>query len=367
MHTKLFIPGPINISDRVREIRANHFPYGHRTPEISKRLKPVFENLKKLLYIDSDDYISIVSTSSGTGLMEGAVRNCVKDDEKVLMVSIGAFGDLWYNVAKKNGKQTEYLKFNPGEPADVNVIEDKLKTGEFVAICITHNETSTGVINKLEDVSVVTKKYNVLLLVDAVSSIAGMPIKVQENAVDVVLTSGQKSLGIDAGFAVGAVSQKALEKAAQVPNRGYYFDFVEFQKYREKGQTATTPNEVTIDELQGQLEYILNVEGLENRFARIKQLADYTRSWATSNGLTLFPKSNPSDTVVCIENTKGFDLGAVKTAMLEKGFAFDAGYRKLNDALKAEGKHTTFRIPIMGDITKAELDEYLGALEGSLT
>lgn len=363
MQTKLFIPGPINISDRIREVRANHYPYGHRTPVVSGHLKPAMENAKKLFYIDSVPYEIIVSTSSGTGLMEGALRNCVKDEEKVLMVSIGAFGDLWQNVAKKNGKNMDALSFTPGEPADLQVIEDKLKTGEFAAIGITHNETSTGVTNSIDKVGEITKKYNVLLLVDAVSSVAGMPLKVEEWGVDVILTSAQKNLGIDSGIALGAVSPKAIEKAAQVPNRGYYFDFLEFQKYAAKGQTPTTPNEVAIDELDAQLDYIINTEGLENRFARIQKLADHVRSWAAARNLKPFPKSNPSNTVVCIENTNNVDLANVKKEMAGKGFAFDSGYRKLNDALQAKGLATTFRIPVMGDITEAEINEYLTHLE----
>jgi aspartate aminotransferase-like enzyme len=366
MATKLFIPGPINVSERVREVRAKHFPYGHRTSEVGKRLKPIFENAKKLFYISSDNYCILVSTSSGTGLMEGALRNCVKDDEKVLMVSIGAFGDLWRDIAKKNGKQLEYLSFTAGEPADANVIEDKLKAAQYAAICVTHSETSTGVYNSLDKISPLCQKYNTLFLVDGVSAVAGMPIKAEEWGIDVLLCSSQKCLGIDAGLALGAASPKALEKAAQVPNRGYYFDLLEFQKYAKDGQTLSTPNEVAIDELNAQLDYIINQEGLENRFNRHSSLAELVRKWALDHEFNLFSKRNHSDTVVCISNMKGIDLSALKSKMVEKGYAFDSGYRKLNQKLQEKGLPDTFRIPVMGDLTEPELNEYLSKLEEAL-
>ena len=359
MKKDLYIPGPINVRAEVLEIMKNA-PYGHRTNEISKRVESIQENTKKLLYLEeanaSEPYEIVISTSSGTGLMEAAVRNCV--DKRCLNVSIGAFGNLWHKITKANGKEAELLEFEWGMAADPKKIKAKLLSGDFDAITVTQNETSTGTRNCIEEIAEVVKviksEQSITFMVDAVSSMGGDRIEVGKLGIDLILGSSQKCLGLPPGIALAAVSPDAINKASKIENRGYYFDLLEFKKSNKKFQTPSTPCEALMDALDYQLNYILHEEGLEKRFERHKKLANITRKWANKH-FELFPKEkDASNTVTCIKNTRGTDLDKLKSDLSEKGYLFDAGYRGLR-----EKGISTFRIPHMGDRTKEELVGYI--------
>ncbi len=358
---KLMIPGPVYIRPEILNIMSSP-PWGHRdSEETPKRLKPIKENLKKLLYLENGDYEIIISSSSGTGLMEAAILNCVDDDEKVLCISIGAFGDLWHKIVESCGKKAVKVSFEPGKSADKDTIEKYLKDENFKAVTITHNETSTGVTNPVKEIAEVVKNYGVFMMVDAVSSMAGVPIPVNDWNIDVIVASTQKCFGLPSGLAVGAVSGEAMKKAENVKRRGTYFDFLTFRDSNLKDQTPTTPNEALIDTLNFQLDYILNEEGLENRFIRHSKLANKVRNWIDENheGFKLFPSiEDASDTVTCIQHPAELDKGSMKNELRNRGYLFDAGYKKL----VAKGYHT-FRVPTMGDMTESILEEYLSNID----
>lgn len=356
-NTILMIPGPVYVRPEVLDVMKSN-PWGHRDGvETVKRMKPIKENMKKLLYIENTNYEIIVSSSSGTGMMEAAIRNCVSDDEKVLCVSIGAFGDLWHNIIQSCGKEVVKVSFEPGKAADPDVVEKYFKDDKFSAITITHNETSTGVANPVKEIAKIAKNYDALVMVDAVSSMAGIPIPVGDWNIDVIAASTQKSFGLPPGLAVGAVSEEAMKKAESVPNRGTYFDFLSFKSSNAKDQTPTTPNEALIDTLNFQLNYIIYEEGIENRFIRHSQLAQRVREWINveHEEFSLFPSlGDASDTVTCVEHPQGIDKKYIKSELRKKGYLFDSGYRKL----EAMGFYT-FRVPTMGDLTEEILDKYL--------
>ncbi len=355
--TILMIPGPVYTRPEVLEVMKSA-PWGHRDGEETvKRLKPIKENMKKLLYIEDDSYEILVSSSSGSGLMEAAVCNCVTDEEKIMCVSIGAFGDLWHKIIQNCGKDVVKVSFEPGKAADPDIIEKYFKDDKFSAITITHNETSTGVANQVKEIAGIAKKYGALVLVDAVSSMAGIPIPVKDWNIDVIVASTQKCFGLPPGLAVGAVSEEAMKKAESVPNRGSYFDFLGFKASNAKDQTPSTPNEALIDTLNYQLNYILYEEGLENRFIRHSQLAQRVREWINMNheDFSLFPSlGDASDTVTCIQHPEAMDKKFIKSELRQRGYLFDAGYRKLESM-----GYFTFRVPTMGDLTEKILDEYL--------
>ena len=355
--TILMIPGPVYTRPEVLEVMKSA-PWGHRDGEETvKRLKPIKENMKKLLYIEEDSYEILVSSSSGSGLMEAAARNCVTDEEKIMCVSIGAFGDLWHKIIQSCGKDVVKVSFEPGKAAETDIIEKYFKDDKFSAITITHCETSTGVANPVKEIAGIAKKYGALVLVDAVSSMAGIPIPVKDWNIDVIVASTQKCFGPPPGLAVGAVSEEAMKKAESVPNRGNYFDFLGFKASNAKDQTPSTPNEALIDTLNYQLNYILYEEGLENRFIRHSQLAQRVREWINMNheDFSLFPSlGDASDTVTCVQHPEAMDKKFIKSELRKRGYLFDAGYRKLESM-----GYFTFRIPTMGDLTEKILDEYL--------
>ena len=360
-YLKLMIPGPVYVRPEVLNVMSSA-PWGHRdSEETPKRVKPIKENLKKLLYIENTDYEIIISTSSATGLMEAAILNCVNDEEGVLCVSIGAFGDLWHKIVESCGRKGVKVSFEPGKAADLKVIEKYMKDEKFSAVTITHNETSTGVINSVKEIAGVVKSYGALVMVDAVSSMAGVPIPVRDWNIDMIVSSTQKCFGLPPGLAVGAVSEEAMKKAETVKRKGTYFNFLAFRDSNLKEQTPTTPNEALIDALNFQLNYILYEEGLENRFIRHSKLAQKVRDWIYKEheGFKLFPSiDDASDTVTCIQHSPELDKNFLKSELRERGYLFDAGYRKLE-----KKGYYTFRIPTMGDLTEEILDDYLYSID----
>jgi aspartate aminotransferase-like enzyme len=218
--------------------------------------------------------------------------------------------------------------------------------------------------NNLEELSSVIKKYpDVIFMVDCVSSLAGVKIEVDKLGIDVCLASSQKALALPPGIAVASVSEKAYKKAETVDGRGYYFDFLGLKKMYDKDQTPYTPSISHMYALQLQLKTIME-EGIENRFERHKQMADFVRNWAKEKGFEMFSEPGyESNTVSCITNTKGIDFKKVKEEMGKKGYGIDSGYRKLNAKLEEAGKPTTFRIAHMGDLTVDEVKELIDQID----
>lgn len=333
---------------------------GHRSKDFQSLYGAVQPMLQKLLYTERLVYIS---TSSAWGVMEGAIRNLVS--KKVLNCMAGAFSDKWYDVSKRCGKEAEPLKVDWGMAILPEMIDEKLSTGEFDALTLVHNETSTGTMMPLEDISALKKKYpEVSFIVDSVSSMSATKIEFDNLGIDLLLAGCQKALALPPGIAVFACSQSALDKASTINDRGYYFDICEFQKNAEKNMTPSTPSISHIYALRSKLTEI-HEEGLENRYARHLRLANRTRDWAKSNDFTLFPQEGfESVSLTCINNGQNeggrvIDVPALQKAMLDKGFVIDGGYGKI--------KGKTFRISNMGDETDESMDLVYKALDQSLS
>src|ERR1700733_13293886 len=296
-HVKLHIPGPVEVSEKT--FRAFCSPMiGHRGQGFKDLYAKIQPQLQQLLATKQLVYIS---TSSAWGVMEGAVRNVVQ--KKVLNCMCGAFSDKWLDVSKKCGKQADALQVEWGSPIRAEAIDKKLATGEFDALTLIHNENSTGVMSPLAEIAALKKKYSdVMFIVDAVSSLTALPIKFDELGIDVLLAGTQKAFAMPPGLAVFAASPAALAKAATAKDRGYYFDFVEFQKNAEGHMTPSTPSIGHIYALSSKLEDIF-AEGLEARYARHTKLAQMTHDWAAKHGFTLFPeKGFESLTLTCVSN-----------------------------------------------------------------
>jgi len=357
VHKKLFIPGPVEVKEDI--LKAMSTPMiGHRTEEYKELMGFLKEPLQKLMYTKND---VLISTSSGSGFMEGGIRNCVS--KKVLNCVNGAFSKKWADIAVGCAKQNEVIKVDWGKAIKPDMVDEKLATGDFDAICVTHNETSTGVMNNLEELSEVIKKYpDIIWMVDCVSSLAGVKIDVDKLGIDICLASSQKALALPPGIAVASISEKAYKKAETVDGRGYYFDFLGLKKSYDKDQTPYTPSISHLYALKLQLGNIMK-ERIENRFERHKQMAELTRKWAKDNFEMFSEEGYQSNTVSCIKNTKGIDFDKVKEEMGKRGFGIDAGYRKLNAKLKEEGKPLTFRIAHMGDLSVDEVKELLDNID----
>lgn len=354
MSYKLFIPGPIAVSDKT--LRAMSQPMiGHRSTDFVALYNSIQPDLQALVYTKDPVYIS---TSSAFGSMEGAINNVVK--KKVLSCMNGAFSDKWNDVALRNGKQATALKFEWGQPVDPEAVRKELSTGAYDAITLIHNETSCGCVSDIAAIMKVVREFpDVISIVDTVSSFSATPIKKDELGIDVFITGSQKALALPPGLSLISVSKRALERAATVSDRGYYFDFVEFQKNHENGMTPSTPVLSLIYALKSKLEDI-KAEGLENRYARHARLNKTVRDHVLAKGFKMFPKEgHHSVTLNCFANTLNIDLGVLNKVLKSKHkLVIDGGYGKL--------KGKTFRISNMGDETDETIAAMLAAFDAAL-
>ena len=353
MHKKLFIPGPTEVRDDVLA-KLSTPQIGHRSKEFQQLYTSIVEKLKKALYTEKT---IILSTSSGTGLMEMATRNFI--GKKALSTICGAFSDRWAKIAKSNGKDIDAIEVEWGKHIPTDEIDKALSTGKYDCLLYTVNETSTGVRNPIEELSEVMKKYpDVVWCVDAVSSMGGDLYKVDELGVDFILASAQKAWALPSGLAIGVVSEKAIERAKQVPNRGYYFDLMTFLKYNDRNQTPTTPAIPHLFALDYQLGKILD-EGMENRYKRHLEMAEYVRTWAKQY-FDLFPEPDyESVTLTAVANTRGISVAQLNDELGKRGKTISNGYGNL--------KEKTFRIAHMGDLTLDEIKELLNDIKEILS
>src|SRR5215470_17080998 len=282
-HTKLHIPGPVEVSDKT--FQAFRSPMiGHRGQGFKDLYAKIQPQLQQLL---STKQLVYLSTSSAWGVMEGAIRNLVA--KRVLNCMCGAFSDKWLDVSKRCGKAAEPLQVPWGSPIRAADVDKKLATGQFDALTLIHNETSTGVMSPLDEIAALKKKYpDVTFIVDSVSSMSAVPLNFDQLGIDVLLAGTQKAFALPPGLAVFVCAPAALAKAATMSDRGYYFDFVEFQKNAEQSMTPSTPSIGHVNALDSKLDDIFG-EGLEARYARHRRTNQMTRDWAAKHGFTLFP------------------------------------------------------------------------------
>jgi aspartate aminotransferase-like enzyme len=347
----MFVPGPVDVDDEV--LRAQAQPMlPHRSKEFEEIFRRASEKAQQLFYTD---HRVLLSASSGTGLQEAAIRNLV--DKKVLSCVNGAFADRWYDVAVSNGKEVEKLAFEWDGPVVPERVAAAVKSGGFEALTIVHNETSTGMQNPVKEVAEAVRAVapDTLILVDAVSSLAGAKIETDAWGLDMVLTSSQKAIALPPGLALATVSDRALEKAKTVENRGWYFDLLRLEKHRLKDSSPATPAMSLIFALDLQLDRIL-AEGLEQRFARHSAMAKRVHEWAEAHDLTMYaPEGFRSQTVTTVKNECGIDISDLNAFLKKRGMRIANGYGPL--------KNITFRIAHMGETQVSDLDELFAAME----
>ena len=353
-HIKLFIPGPIEVSPDT--MAAMQQPMiGHRSKDFQNLYARIQPGLQALFATKQPVFLS---TSSAWGVMEGSIRNLTR--KKVLNCCCGAFSDKWFDVSKKCGKQAEALQVEWGQPILAEEVDKRLATGEFDALTLIHNETSTGVMNPLAEIAALKKKYpDVMFIVDAVSSLSAVPIPFDELGIDVLLAGSQKALALPPGLAVFAASEAAFARAGEIKDRGYYFDFLEFKKNGENSMTPSTPCISLIYGLEHQLRRFA-AEGLEARHARHARLNGMVHDWVRRNGFDfLAPEGFRSKTLTCVRNNREIDVAKLNSILkTEHSLVIDGGYGKL--------KGLTFRLSNMGDETDATIAALLAALDAAM-
>ncbi len=350
MHKKLFIPGPTEVRKEILDAQAQ-WMIGHRSKEFGELNKRCVEKTKQVL--GTKNHV-MWFTSSGTGTMEGAIRNVVTG--RILHTVNGAFSDRWFKISKACGKDAVALAVEWGKAVKPEMIDAELAKGGYQAITITQNETSTGVRAPIEDIAKMMKaKYpDVLILVDAVSSLMGDWFDIDALGLDIVVASSQKAVALPPGLAVAVVSQRALDKCRTVPDRGYYFDYdAMLKRYEKDFQTPTTPAISLFWALDKELDYIL-AEGMRNRYERHLAMARYTREWAARYFAAFAEPGYESVTLTTVANNRGISVKDLNAELGKLGMQISNGYGDL--------KEKTFRIAHMGDLTMDDVKQVTAAI-----
>ena len=290
--------------------------------------------------------------------MEASIRNLV--DRGVLCCMCGAFSDKWLDVGKRCGKHAEPLQVDWGKHIDHKDVDRQLASGKFDTVTLIHSETSTGVMNSLEEICSILPKYpEVAVIVDTVSSFSAVKIDMDALGIDVMLTGAQKALALPPGFSLFSVSEKAFARAEKIPNRGFYFDFLEFRKEQAQWMTPSTPSIAHIHALQSKLDEIFE-EGLEERFDRHTRTNALVHDWVRRAGFDFFAEEGfRSKTLTSVKNNKGIDVLEFARKLRQKHrLVIDPGYGKI--------RGQTFRLSNMGDETEETVSHLLACLDDIL-
>ena len=353
MHKRLFTPGPTQVRPEILKELATPQIH-HRTPEFGELYAAIQPKLQKVLYTENP---VLLYTSSSTGAMESAVTNLVA--KRCLNLVNGAFSMRWHEITDGNGVPCDAYEQPWNVAIKPEMVDEQLATGKYDAVTLVFNETSTGLMNPLEEIAEVVARYpGVFLLVDAVSGMAGARIETDAWKIDFVLAGVQKAFALPAGLAVAAVSERALERAKTVPPRSYYFNLNHMYKSHLKNQTPSTPSIPHMYALDAQLDDML-AEGMENRFARHARMAEIAQAWAKKY-FDVYPEAGYwSQTLTSVVNTREIDVPAmIKRLADEYNLRISNGYGEI--------KNKTFRIAHMGDTQVDEIYGLLRAIESVL-
>ncbi len=357
----LQIPGPTNVPDRV--LQAIELPtIDHRGPAFGELARGVLQKLKPVFQTENP---VIIYPASGTGAWEAALVNTLSPGDRVLMCETGHFATLWHGMAKRLGIDPVMLQTNWRHGAVPEAIEEALREdarGEIKAVCVVHNETSTGVTSRIPEIrkAIDAAGHGALLMVDTISSLASIDYRHDEWGVDVTVAGWQKGLMLPPGLSFNAVSDKALAaaKSAKLPRS--YWDWEEMLKANQTGYFPYTPASNLLRGLNEALDMLLE-EGLDQVFDRHARLAEATRACVRHWGLEILCE-NPaeySNSLTAVMVPDSFNADEIRAEILQR-FNMSLG----NGLGKLAGK--VFRIGHLGDFNELMLAGTLSGVEMGL-
>lgn len=352
----LQIPGPTNVPDRV--LRAMDYPtIDHRGPDFAKIGAACLAGIKTIFKTDSH---VVIYPASGTGAWEAALVNLLNEGDKVLMVETGHFASLWHKMASRLGLETEFLETDWRRGADPSAVEDRLRADteqQIKAVCVVHNETSTGSTTRIDDIrkAIDAAGHDAYFMVDTISSLASIDYRHDEWGVDVTVSGSQKGLMLPPGLSFNALSERAIDASKTAGMRRSYWDWQEQIAANASGAFPYTP---ATNLLYGLDEAItmLHEEGLDNVFARHDRHAEATRRAVQQWGLEVLcqePK-NYSSSLTAVLLPDGHNADDFRATALDN-FDMSLG----NGLSKLAGK--VFRIGHLGDFNDLML---MGTLSG---
>ena len=349
----LMMPGPVPMPQRVRMAMARQ-AINHRGPEFGECLNDINRMLKPMFGTKND---CLIISGSGTAGMEAAVANfCAK--KKIACLVNGKFGERLHDIGKMYASEAVELSSEWGTPLPLERLEEELENG-VEAVTLVHNETSAAIKNPAEAVGKLCKKHDALFIMDGITSIGGDEVLADKWGADVAIVGSQKCLAAPAGLAAVSVSDKAWEKIAEW--RPYYLDLKKYKKSAEKNETPYTPAVPLFFALREACR-IVEEEGLENRIARHRNLADAVRAAAGAWELDLYPTVDAlhsySNTATAICYPEGIKDSEFRGLVKKDGIEFSGGQDRL--------KGKIFRIGTMGATGVPEVLAVIGAAEKAL-
>ena len=354
----LRIPGPTTVPPVILAEMARPM-INHRGPEFAAIMRRVTPRLQYFFQTASP---VLTYPASGTGGQESAIANLFSAGDHIVVITIGSFGNRLAKIAEAYGLQVSRIEFPWGQAADPDIVEARLKTFKpYSGVLMTHNETSTGVMNDVQTLAALVRRLtpDTLIVVDAVSSLGCVPMEMDPWDVDVVFTGSQKGWMTPPGLMMIAASPRAWEasKAARLPR--FYFDWASSRKKLELGQHPTTPPISIFYALDLALEMML-AEGREAIFARHQRIGDYVRLRAKAMGLQLLADhAYASNTVTAVMTPEGVDTKAMLKKLREQDrIVLGGGQEHLDGKI--------FRVGHLGFFQHAELVEAMDAVEKRL-
>jgi predicted phosphoserine aminotransferase len=351
---KFFLPGPTDVHPDVLAAQL-HPMIGHRSGAMEQLLKKMAPQLQALCRTSRT---VLIGTTSATGFMEMAARNGVR--RRALSIVNGAFSERFAKLVAATGKECIRLDVPLGAAVEPDMLRDALRRTPVDAVTLAHSETSTGVLQDAAALAAVVREFDdVLVLVDAVTSMAGSPVEPDRWGFDFTFTGSQKALALPPGLALGMASERMLERAKTLPDRGLYFDLVSFDQAMSKFQPTNTPALSLFYALDRQLDRIDAAGGIEARWQRHEAMRSTTERWAAAHGIDyLPPEGRRSWTVSCLRLPSGRSAKDVVAKLKAQGWTIGSGYGSLKD--------TTIRVGHMGDHSVAALEELLPVIEAAL-
>ena len=351
--TIFMLAGPVKMHPRV--LQAMTAPYvAHRGAGFTEVIGEI-RDLSRYLF-QTDKHVCVLS-GSGTAGLDAAISGLFRKEDRILNLANGKFGERFHEISEVYASSS-LVESDWGKPFDLEDVEKALEDGDFKAVTICHNETSTGMTNQLEEVAGIAREHGALVIADAITSAGGLPFKPDEWGVDLAIVGSQKALAAPAGLAILYLSERAYETLNEdVP---YYLNLKKHvDKIEQKSQTPWTPAIPLLLALRESLA-LLKEEGLENRLSRIQKMAEAARAAVGSLGLELFPDpAFASDTVTAIRYPPGIEDLEFRNTLREKYGVVVAG-------AQAHIKGKVFRIGTMGFCTMTDLLCTFSAIESLL-
>lgn len=352
------LPGPTDVPSNVLRTMARPM-INHRGPEFEEILHKITEQIKKVFKTEGEVF---TLTCSGTGGLEAAVVNFINPGDKVLVASIGNFGERFRDIAAMYDADVEFIDFGWGNAIDPAVIEKRLAEDtnhEIKAVLCQHNETSTAIVNPIKAVSAARKDHPALLIVDTVSGLGAASFEMDAWGVDVAVAGSQKAFMAPPGLAFIAANERAMKVAENCTNRKFYFDLLKARNMLNKGQTPYTPAISVIYAVEEALAYFEEV-GVDAIVADHYKRRDLVRAGLSAMGLKLIANDDiASPAVTAVECPEGIDPAKLRKILREKYNIIVAG---------GQGKFssTTFRVGHLGAVRLMDLFTVMVGLELAL-